>query len=103
MVPPTWGNFRAQSSSSNCHHRCEIVIETLTKGEDFSSAGHPGPTIAHQPLLGPEAGLIRHLGRSFGPIAEIDIRRAHALGAADAVQCRRGGGTALLQSRSEEG
>ena len=47
----------------------------------------PFPAVAGQPLLRQEAALVVHLARALHPIAEIDVRQAHA---AARARCGRG-------------
>ena len=46
----------------------------------------PGPALAHEMLLRLEAGLVAHLLRTLDPVAEIDMRQAEGLCAADMVE-----------------
>jgi hypothetical protein len=47
---------------------------------------HPPPTVAAEPLQGPEAGLVGHPVGAFDPIAEIDVGQAGPRRADDVVE-----------------
>src|SRR5206468_16252 len=62
----------------------------------------PRPAFGGEPLLRPETTLVVHLARARDPIAEIDVRQAHAPRPRDVVEDHERAGRALRLIRLEE-
>ncbi len=63
---------------------------------------HPAPARRHQAFLRQEAAFVVHLARARHPIAEIDVRQAHFVGARDVVEDHQRAERALAGVRLEE-
>src|SRR5439155_185129 len=109
--PMNWLNgWAAARSALGANANASAASTPIRNRKSKTSAGeklprllvHAHPAVRHQPLLRQEAALVVHLARAAHPIAEIDVRQAHARGARDVVEDHEGAKRTVRFLRIEE-
>ena len=82
LVAPRWVTaLAALTAAIIIALNIKLLVDVALDAAEARYFSTRAPACRHQPFLRQEAALVVHLARARHPIAEIDVRQAHAVGA----------------------